>query len=458
MKIEKYNIGFVPLAERYGSEKRLFTIWFSINLSIVCLTVGTLGILAGLGLAQTVLALVLGNAIGTVFMAAHSAQGPHLGIPQMIQSRAQFGVFGAAIPLVAVIITYTLYLSADEVVIRRAITSLIPISTDAAMIGFGAAVLIVAYIGYELIHRLGVYLTVISGLLFLGTAMMLIARPGATAPAISRVHSDFALFMAILTQATAWSLTFGPYVADYSRYLRPEVPIASAFWYTAMGNFLGASAIMCLGAYMAAHYAQIAADPGVGIAALFGPAAPVVKALLVFGVFQAGVMNLYSAFMSMSTIFSGFNRYAHIGARAKFIIMTAVIALATAIAILSQNDFHRYFGDMLDVMVYVLVPWSAINLADYYFVRKGSYNIDDMFDPSGIYGRFHWPTIAIYGLSIAVEAPFVQLSFYTGPIAHVIGADIAWLPGLIVPAILYCATKVPAPNVRAPQTGTGDPS
>src|SRR5215469_6009524 len=131
VKIEKYNIGFVPLAERYGSEKRLFTIWFSINLSIVCLTVGTLGILAGLGLPQTILALVLGNAIGTVFMAAHSAQGPHLGIPQMIQSRAQFGVFGAAIPLVAVIITYTLYLSADEVVIRRAITSLIPVGTDA---------------------------------------------------------------------------------------------------------------------------------------------------------------------------------------------------------------------------------------------------------------------------------------------------------------------------------------
>ena len=84
MEIEKHSIGFVPLAERYGNERRLFTIWFSINLSIVCLTVGTLGILSGLDLAWTLLALVIGNAIGTVFMAAHSAQGPHLGIPQMI--------------------------------------------------------------------------------------------------------------------------------------------------------------------------------------------------------------------------------------------------------------------------------------------------------------------------------------------------------------------------------------
>ena len=451
VKVEKYNIGFVPLGDRYGSERRLFTIWFSINLSIVCLTVGTLGILAGLSLPLTLFALVLGNAIGTVFMAAHSAQGPQLGIPQMIQSRAQFGVFGAAIPLVAVIITYTLYLSADEVVIRRTLTSLLAGGTNVAMITFGIAVLLVAYIGYELIHRLGVYLTVLSGLLFVVTAIMLFGSAAAAAPSTPSNGAgdfEFSIFMATLTQATAWSLTFGPYVADYSRYLRPEVPTASTFWYTALGNFLGASAIMCLGAYMAANYAGIAADPGVGISSLFGPAAPLIKVLIVLGVFQAGVMNLYSAFMSASTIFSGFHRYGHIGPRMKLLIMAGAIALATAIAISTQNDFHRYFGDMLDIMVYALVPWSAINLADYYFVQVGSYDIGDMFTPDGIYGRFNWSTIAIYALSIAIEIPFARLSFYTGYIADRIGADIAWLPGLIIPAILYCAIA----RTFAPQT------
>ncbi|HKD47206.1 MAG TPA: cytosine permease, partial [Rhizomicrobium sp.] len=263
MKIEKYSISFVPLSERYGSEKRLFTIWFSINLSIVCLTVGTLGILSGLDLTWTVLALVAGNAIGTVFMAAHSAQGPHLGIPQMIQSRAQFGVLGAAIPLIAVIITYVLYISADQVVIRATVLSLVPVGPDAAMSGFGFAALIVAFIGYELIHRIGVYLTFLSGLLFLSTAMILFLRglAHATLPVMPGGNFNLSTFMATFTQATAWSLTFGPYVADYSRYLRPEVPTSRTFWYTAAGNFLGASLIMCLGAIMASYYAQIAADP-----------------------------------------------------------------------------------------------------------------------------------------------------------------------------------------------------
>jgi hypothetical protein len=37
----------------------------------------------------------IGAVIGTLFMAFHSAQGPKLGLPQMIQSRPQFGYVGA---------------------------------------------------------------------------------------------------------------------------------------------------------------------------------------------------------------------------------------------------------------------------------------------------------------------------------------------------------------------------
>jgi NCS1 family nucleobase:cation symporter-1 len=38
---------------------------------------------------------VLGSVIGALFMAFHSAQGPKLGLPQMIQSRPQFGYYGS---------------------------------------------------------------------------------------------------------------------------------------------------------------------------------------------------------------------------------------------------------------------------------------------------------------------------------------------------------------------------
>jgi hypothetical protein len=85
-----------------------------------------------------------------------------------------------------------------------------------------------------------------------------------------------------------------------------------------------------------------------------------------------------------------------------------------------------------------LVPWSAINLADYYVVRKGEYSIDQMFRLDGIYGRYRWNSIGVCQLSILLQTRFMSLSFYVGPVARLIGTDIAWLPGLVIPAALYC--------------------
>jgi nucleobase:cation symporter-1, NCS1 family len=52
-----------------------------------------------------------------------------------------------------------------------------------------------------------------------------------------------------------------------------------------------------------------------------------------------------------------------------------------------------------------------------------------------------------------VQLPFMSLSFYQGPIAERIGADFAWIPGLIIPALLYVMVervwgKSPQPAVH----------
>jgi nucleobase:cation symporter-1, NCS1 family len=176
VSVEAHSIDFVPLAERYGTPRRLFTLWFSCNLSILGVMVGTLGVAAGLGFAWTVAALALGNAVGTLFVAAHSAQGPQLGIPQMIQSRAQFGVLGASLPLVAVVTTYLLYSAADGLIIEGTLRALAPIGNNTALVLFGSATLLIAFVGYELIHRIGVVLRVVSGALFAIAAYLLLLR------------------------------------------------------------------------------------------------------------------------------------------------------------------------------------------------------------------------------------------------------------------------------------------
>ena len=68
------------------------------------------------------IAVVIGCAFGTFFMAFHSTQGPQLGLPQMIQSRPQFGYVGALLVWCVALVTlvgycsFNLVLSADTVV------------------------------------------------------------------------------------------------------------------------------------------------------------------------------------------------------------------------------------------------------------------------------------------------------------------------------------------------------
>lgn|ERR1022692_47244 len=97
--LERRAIEYVPLAERHGRPNTLFTIWFASNARITAVATGLLAtVVFGLSLEWSVAAILIGNLVGCLFMAYHSVQGPRLGMPQMIQSRAQFGMFGAVLP------------------------------------------------------------------------------------------------------------------------------------------------------------------------------------------------------------------------------------------------------------------------------------------------------------------------------------------------------------------------
>jgi len=437
--VEQRGIEFIPAAHRYGTPKRLFTVWFGVNLSILCLTVGTLGVYAGLPFMWSCLALTLGNITGTFFMAAHSAQGPQLGIPQMIQSRAQFGVLGAGLPLIAVLASTTLYCSANAILIQDTIRMMAPMTGTAAIVLFGAITVFVAFIGYELIHRLAAALTLLSGILFVSVTILLIVHGNSgagTGPLNS--HFSIATFILVVTQATAWSLSSAPTVADYSRYLPANVRASTTFWYTGLGNFLSSTLIMILGAWLAASFPYVASHAGLGIARLFGRGQYIAASLIIVNLLQVNVMVLYSAYMSGTTIITGLRGMNRVRLRYKFLVMSVLMTAATIIALATQNNFNAYFSDLLAILVYTLIPWSAINLADYYLVCGGVYSIEHIFRLDGMYGRYRWRTIAIYLFSILVQIPFVSLSFYVGPLARLIGADIAWLPGTLVPALLYC--------------------
>src|SRR5215469_15758706 len=104
--IEIRSIDYVPDTERHGGLASQFTLWLAANLQITAIVTGALAVVFGGDVLWSLVALLFGQVIGGAVMALHAAQGPQLGLPQMISSRVQFGVYGAILPIVAVCLMY----------------------------------------------------------------------------------------------------------------------------------------------------------------------------------------------------------------------------------------------------------------------------------------------------------------------------------------------------------------
>jgi nucleobase:cation symporter-1, NCS1 family len=327
--------------------------------------------------------------------------------------------------------------------VEKTIDSLLGVNSTTSLVIFGIITLVVAYIGYELIHRIAAVLSILSAILFVLVTVAYLMHGHNSLPPVAAPHSGFnrQLFMATMTQAAAWSISFGPYVADYSRYLPPSVRTSTTFWYTAFGCFLGSVLTMAFGAYIATQDSALADDFGGAIVTALPHFSTIVRLVIIFGVLVGNVMNVYSAYMSTATIFAGVKRATALTKSTKFLTMAIVTGIATAIAWLAQGNFDQYFGDVLGIMLYMLVPWSAINLADYYLVRHGQYDVKQFYDIHGVYGVFRWWTISIYVLSVLIEVPFMSLTGYTGPMAKLLQADLAWAVGLVVAGASYVAIE-----------------
>src|SRR6202167_269771 len=158
MTIEKRSIDYVRIAERHGKVWHLWPVWFSGDAHLATVATGVVGIALGGNLLWMALAVLFGCAFGTFFMAFHSAQGPQLGLPQMIQSRPQFGYVGALLVWIVALISYIGYNAFNEVLAGDTLHGLAGLEPLASGDAFAAVAVAVSIVGYDLIHTAQRYL------------------------------------------------------------------------------------------------------------------------------------------------------------------------------------------------------------------------------------------------------------------------------------------------------------
>ncbi|MBW5424661.1 cytosine permease [Streptomyces sp. BG9H] len=440
--VERRSIDVVPDDERHGTAFSQFTLWLGANLQITAVVTGALAVVFGGDVVWSLVGLVVGNLLGGAVMALHSAQGPRLGLPQMIQSRAQFGVKGAVVPLLLVILMYVGFFASGSVLAGQATARLTHTDDTTGIIVFAVVTAVMAAVGYRVIHALGRVASVICALAFVYLGIRLVERVDVGA-LLSDAHFDLPVFLLAVSLSASWQLAFGPYVADYSRYLPRTTSGRATFWWTLSGSALGSQWSMTFGVLVAASAGDAFLANQVGYVVGLGGTGLVASFLyfvIALGKLTINVLNTYGGFMSMVTSISGFRGQRVLGPRGRAAYIAVIMLAGTAVALLGKDSFLTSFKDFLLFLLTFFTPWSAINLVDYYLISRERYDIPALFDPHGRYGAWRWDALVVYGVGLLAQLPFLVTHFYTGPlVAPLGGADLSWIVGLVVPAVLYWA-------------------
>ncbi|MBK6010362.1 cytosine permease [Streptomyces sp. MBT53] len=439
--LEIRSIDYVPLDERHGKLWHLGPLWFMSNAQIATLAVGLISITEGGNLIWSLIAIVAGTLLGTFFMAFHSAQGPQLGLPQMIQSRPQFGYVGALLVWLFAYVQYAGFNVFNTILAGEALHTTVHGNTKmwvavVTVIGF-----VIALVGYDVIHKAEQFLTysflVVFGIFTVGVLATLHYPAGS----FDLGGFSWTPFLAQFGVVAGYQISWAIYVSDYSRYLPPDVTVRKTFYWTYFGSALGGVWLMTLGALLAAwagkDFDTIRSINAAGDKVFSGFGA-IVLLFATLGLVSVTALNMYGGSLTLISAIDSLKKVQPtVSVRALTIGLTAALSLIGAFA--ATSDFLTNFNNFLLLVLYLFIPWTAVNLMDYYVVRRGHYAIAEIFNPHGIYGRWGWHGIISYLVGFGVMVPFFSVgTLYVGPIAHAMdGADLSLFVGLPVAGLLY---------------------
>ena len=437
--IETRSIDWVPEHARHGTVADQGKFWFLGNFHFFTIAIGFIGPSMGLSLGWTALGGAIGIFIGTIFQAFHANQGAEMGLPQMIQSRAQFGYRGVILPLFATLVTYVGFNVVDTILITNGVSALLGWQPLALAVAVSVLAAILAIWGHDWLHKVFKLLFWVSLPLFL---VLTVAAATSGAPVLAGKTFGFnaVAFFTEIAAGASYNITYATYVSDYSRYLPANTPRRQVITSVFLGAAGSAVWLIALGAWLATRIGS--ADPLVALSLAgdrifvgYGAAAALASVAALVATMG---MNAYSGMLTVVTAMDSLRKLQPTQ-RLRIVVILVLGVAALALALKFGTDGVEAVNELFVVMLYLLAPWTAINLTDYYFVRRGGYAVTQLFDPAGIYGQWRFAGLVAYFTGFAASLPFIVIpDVVMGPVARALGGiDIGWLVGLAVGAIAY---------------------
>ena len=356
-----------------------------------------------------------------------------LGLPQMVQSRPQFGRYGALLIWTVAILLYWGFIVSCFNFFEVTAVQIVGVTSYWWILPAVVLSAILAIYGYDLLHASQRYISYILVVLLVVFFVGTFVRHGFPYESLSLSGTfDAAKFLVVVSTSFAYALTWAVFVSDYSRYLPEETSHRSLIAWTSGGVFGGCYFMAAVGSIAAVLFpaadmipaVQKAADrvlPGFGdVLIAFGTIALISYiGMCIYG----GALTLISAADAFRPTVPT--------RRVRALVMIVFTATAAYVGhALPQEFLSTGFAVALTVAGLFLAPWTAVNLVDYFVIRKAQYSITEIFNPAGIYGRWNWRGLLSYAVGFTSMLPFAIIGNYQGVIASRIGVDISLFVGI----------------------------
>ncbi|MGO9751845.1 MAG: purine-cytosine permease family protein [Solirubrobacteraceae bacterium] len=344
------------------------------------------------------------------------------------------------LPLILALFTYLIFAVVDTVIISQGLKDIFGWNTTLVGVTIGVIALALAIWGYDWLHRAFKVLFWVSLPLWLVLTVGIIAGD-AGGKAAGHTSFGWTAFLVVFAASASNNISYAPVVSDYSRY----VPRAASLWKVVgavyLGAFVSLTWLAAIGAWLAARLGATDAlvsvrDAGNHIAGGFGTVLIIVAIIALVATMgemaYSGQLVVLTAIDSIRPIRPTINT--------RILTATAIVVVWTILGLVVFHNITTTIDDGLILTLYLLTPWTIVNLYDYFFRRKGRYAITELENPNGIYGVWQWRGLAAYAIGFAASIPFWSLSFYVSPFAKATnGLDISFIVELLVSGGFYYA-------------------
>lgn len=429
--LESHGISPIPESNRYGSARRLFTVWFAPNVNMTGVFTGTLAIVLGLGFWLGLLAMIIGTVIGSLPVAYLSTWGPRTGTGQLPLSRIAFGDT-VVLPGVVQWLSSIAWDGLVGLFGGEALAALLHIPFPIAVAVILLLQCVVGVFGYELIHRVEAVMTVVLAVTFAVLTIKLVT--GHSVITASTAHGpDLAgAFVLEVTIALSLAISWASYASDYSRYLPSSTSSKQVFWYSLGGIVLSYVCIQAIGIAAAGVLTNQTAE---GVRSIMGGGVLGVLALLAISLASvaSNAMNDYSGSLALQTV----------GVRLRRPVAAGVVTIMAFLLILwlHHGDVASKFENVLLFVGYWIPGFVAIVAIDWLARRLGKGSVDPLRQHTTRSNAI--AALVVFVVAFGAAVPFMDTSLFVGPAANALhGADIAYFVAFIVAAALYAPFRL----------------